>query len=65
MTTGWLIFNYVLVAVVAAIVALPAVLIPYKLDRDARTTVRTARASRTATPSRNWARGEQQRADAA
>ena len=36
MTTGWLIVNIVLIAVVAAIVAVPAVLIPSLLDRDAR-----------------------------
>jgi hypothetical protein len=65
MTTGWLIVNFVLVAVVAAIVALPAVLIPHKLDRDVRTAVRTVRAPRTAAPSRNWSRGDRQRADAA
>ena len=39
MTTGWLIVNIVLVAVVAAIVAVPAVLIPHLLDREARVQV--------------------------
>ncbi len=36
MTTGMLIVNIVLIAVVAAIVAVPAVLIPNLLDRDVR-----------------------------
>jgi hypothetical protein len=66
MTTGWLIVNLVLVAVVAAIVAVPAVLIPNLLDRDARLRVRgpsTRTAQQPARP-RGWA-NEGRRADAA
>ncbi len=35
MTTGWLIINIALIAVVAAIVAVPSVLIPHLLHRAA------------------------------
>ncbi|MDQ6847999.1 MAG: hypothetical protein M3019_10550 [Candidatus Dormibacteraeota bacterium] len=45
MTTGWLVVNIVLVAVVAAIVGLPAVLIPHMLDRKTR--VKGAKTPRT------------------
>ena len=55
MTTGWLIFNIVLVIVVAAIVALPAVLIPHKLHRHAQNAERTARSAGQGANSRSWA----------
>ncbi len=58
MTTGWLIVNIVLVAVVAAIVAVPAVLIPNLLDRDAR------QAARQRVRARRWS-AEDNRSDAA
>ncbi len=55
MTTTWLIVNIVLVAAVAAIVALPAVLIPLMLGRDAapRVAVATRQAGSTAAPRRS------------
>lgn len=59
MTTGWLIFNIILVAVVAAIVALPAVLIPHKLHRHAQNAELSARAVRSGASSRNWTDGQQ------
>ena len=61
MTTGWLIFNIVLVAVVAAIVALPAVLIPHKLHRHAQNAERTGRSVRQDAYSWNWAVDDQHR----
>ncbi len=66
MTTGWLIVNIALVAVVAAIVAVPAVFIPMLLDRDTRVTVQqpAARRARQQAPNRGWTT-EAQRADAA
>jgi hypothetical protein len=62
MTTGWLIVNIVLVAVAAAIVAVPAVLIPTLLDRDIRPNV-----AQRSTPasSRRWASESERTADAA
>ncbi len=67
MTTGWLIVNIVLVAVVAAIVAVPAVLIPSLLDRDIRpkATRRSAQPQRQASPSRRRVFDGERSADAA
>ena len=67
MTTGWLIVNIVLIAVAAAIVAVPAVLIPLLLDRDIRpqTAQRSAQPQRQSAPSRRWASDSERTADAA
>ena len=67
MTTGWLIVNIVLVAVAAAIVAVPAVLIPNLLDRDIRPNVaqRSTQPSRQPASSRRWASESERTADAA
>jgi hypothetical protein len=79
MTTGWLIVNIVLIAVAAAIVAVPAVLIPHRLDRDIRVLDRDIQGldrdirARAAKPSaqpaleaeRRWAPKSQRSADAA
>ena len=67
MTTGMLIVNIVLIAVVAAIVAVPAVLIPNLLDRDVKVqAARPARqAARRPAPERRWTAEGQRRADAA
>ncbi len=67
MTTGMLIVNIVLVAVVAAIVAVPAVLIPNLLDRDVRAqAAKPARQTvRRPAPERRWTAEDQRRADAA
>jgi hypothetical protein len=66
MTTGWLIVNIVLIAVVAAVVAVPAVLIPNLLDRDTRVKVRrpSARTAQRPAQRHGWA-NEGRRADAA
>ena len=61
MTTGWLIVNIVLVTVVAAIVTLPAVLIPYRLDRDVRVARRVTRPAAQATRERRWVADGQRR----
>jgi hypothetical protein len=55
MTTTWLIVNIVLVAAVAAIVALPALLIPLMLGRDAapRVGVAARKAESTVAPRRS------------
>ena len=67
MTTGWLIANIVLVALVAAIVALPAVLIPTLLDREVRPNAaqRRAQPQRRSAPSRRWVSDGERTADAA
>jgi hypothetical protein len=61
MTTGWIIVNIVLVAVAAVIVAVPAVLIPLRLDRDVRKATRTARPQRQPASSLGWVYDGQQR----
>ncbi|HSP65027.1 MAG TPA: hypothetical protein VLO10_02450 [Candidatus Deferrimicrobium sp.] len=67
MTTGWLIVNIVLVAVVAAIVAVPAVLIPNLLDREVhpQAAQRSTQSQRLSAPSRRWASDGERTADAA
>jgi hypothetical protein len=63
MTTGTLILNVVMIAVAAALVAIPAVFIPHRLDRDIRTLDRDVRGldrdirARAARPAAQPARG--------
>ena len=80
MTTGTLILNIVLIAVATALVAIPAVLIPHRLDRDIRTLDRDVRGlegtcvhgpparaqpARRAAAERRWASDGRRSADAA
>jgi hypothetical protein len=81
MTTGTLILNIVMIAVAAALVAIPAVFIPHRLDRDIRVLDRDIQGldrdirARAAKPSaqparepeaeRRWAPKGQRSADAA
>ncbi len=67
MTTGWLIVNIALIAVVTAIVAVPAVLIPTLLDRGSRAgdAKPAAQQVRRPAPAQRWVNESQRRADAA
>ena len=62
MTTGWLIVNIAMIVVVAAIVAIPAVLIPLRLDRDRSPRATVVRSVGARQPSRGR---DQRLADAA
>lgn len=63
MTTTWLIVNIVLAAALAAVVALPAVLIPLRLDRGPR--AGTATAPAVSPRATRWAADGRSLADAA
>jgi hypothetical protein len=61
MTTGWIVTNVVLATVVGVVVAVPAVLIPLRLDREMRRPVPGTRPVRRPVASRRRPSDGQQR----